>query len=855
MTSGAEHRVMTNEKTGGRLALLLFALMPAQVLSASTVQECVWTRLGIPPVSISTVTAMVVFDDGSGEALYVAGNWFFGSVPHYTGLARWDGSSWTGFNDPSVDLIQVVDSLAVFDDGSGPALYVGGNFTTAGGTEVNRIARWNGTGWSPLAGEDGIGVNGRVRTLTVFDDGTGPALYAGGEFTTAGGVTANRIARWNGKTWTALIDDVECPFPPGCEYNGVSGVVSAMEVFDDGTGPSLYVGGGFLAAGASAANRIAKWDGVRWSALTGEHSVGVSNPVEALVVFDDGSGPALYVGGYFGNAGGVPVNRIAKWNGAEWSALTGPEGMGVNAFVYAMHPFDTGSGPALYVGGTFSEAGGVTARGIARWNGSMWSALDSADGSALGSVYALADFDDGNGSALYAGGSFEIVGGILFHNTARWSCESLVDSDGDGIPDQWEALGVPYIDQHGNPQRYLIPGADPMRKDIFVEIDVMDGAPFSMSSLEAVRDAFAAAPVTNPDGSEGITLHTLVDETSIPHVPVVSVADLPIYHSAWFSTEGERSHPDAAALLQAKSRVFRHCVFYDRLEDAGDSLLGYAAAIHANYFAVSLGSIEDPTTRERFLASAFMHELGHALGLEHGGHDNVNYKPNYVSVMNYNHDVAKVIQGMQYVLAPLDYSRETIATLDESNLDENTGVPTTHYSNYALPHSYEGAQGNVELAWVLLGGSPHDWNQSGPPEVYESSVAVDLNQMPPGNPLHLAEAGPSPCQELEGSSDWGRILYAPPSMHWRGACPDCASICRLSAELIEWHEKNIPPPPPVPGVCRPDMNGDGVLDLADIVAFITAFSANDPTADFNGDGVFDLTDIVQFVTAFMEGCP
>src|SRR5690606_19432964 len=72
-----------------------------------------------------------------------------------------------------------VNALAVFDDGTGEALYAAGRFTTAGGAEANNIARWDGSAWTPL----GVGIDGSVNALTVFDDGTGPALYAGGPFT------------------------------------------------------------------------------------------------------------------------------------------------------------------------------------------------------------------------------------------------------------------------------------------------------------------------------------------------------------------------------------------------------------------------------------------------------------------------------------------------------------------------------------------------------------------------------------------------------------------------------------------------------------------------------------------------
>src|SRR5690606_38862828 len=92
-------------------------------------------------------------------------------------------------------------ALAEFDDGSGDgvSLFVGGGFFTAGGVNVNRIAKWNGTDWSAL----GSGASGLIRTLTTFDDGEGEALYAGGSATTMGGVDVNHVGKWDGTQWTA----------------------------------------------------------------------------------------------------------------------------------------------------------------------------------------------------------------------------------------------------------------------------------------------------------------------------------------------------------------------------------------------------------------------------------------------------------------------------------------------------------------------------------------------------------------------------------------------------------------------------------------------------------------------------
>ena len=92
----------------------------------------------------------------------------------------------------------------MFDDGGGAALYVGGDFTSAGGVAVNRIARWDGTLWSALDG----GVNGPVAALTVYDDGSGPALCAGGVFSGVPGSGDSFVALWGCDTTPPVLT---CP--------------------------------------------------------------------------------------------------------------------------------------------------------------------------------------------------------------------------------------------------------------------------------------------------------------------------------------------------------------------------------------------------------------------------------------------------------------------------------------------------------------------------------------------------------------------------------------------------------------------------------------------------------------------
>src|SRR5690606_5540191 len=73
---------------------------------------------------------------------------------------------------------------------------------------------------------------------------------------------------------------------------------------------------------------VAKWDGQAWTPLPGD----TDRPISVIEVFDDGSGPRLYVGGNFARAGGVEATRVAQWDGSSWSAV----GSGTSGVVRAM---------------------------------------------------------------------------------------------------------------------------------------------------------------------------------------------------------------------------------------------------------------------------------------------------------------------------------------------------------------------------------------------------------------------------------------------------------------------------------------------------------------------------------------
>jgi len=105
-----------------------------------------------------------------------------------TGIARWDGSTWSPLGQGVVGWYNWVRVLAVYNGG----LVAGGYFDRAGGRPANHIARWDGASWTTLA----EGTDQEVESLKVFER----LLVVGGAFDQAGSIAAHKIARWGGPT-------------------------------------------------------------------------------------------------------------------------------------------------------------------------------------------------------------------------------------------------------------------------------------------------------------------------------------------------------------------------------------------------------------------------------------------------------------------------------------------------------------------------------------------------------------------------------------------------------------------------------------------------------------------------------
>jgi hypothetical protein len=389
-----------------RSMLVVFAAAPLALGPGHAPAQCDpdWTgefnrpRIFQPMVSLA-------YDDGRGPALYLG--CVYDDFRHFTdSLVRWDGDT---VEYVVTDADGSIFALEVFDDGTGPALFAGGDFTTIGGVGASCIARWDGQTWHDVGG--GVAypeypVFGGVSILAIHDDGSGPALYVGGQFSVAGGEPAENIARWTGESWETL-------------GAGVDNGVAAMETFDDGTGPALYVGGSFKHAGGVEADAIARWDGATWSALPKpltnipKHKMPIVN---ALRVFDDGSGLALYVGGSFYRGGDTVIHGLGRWNGTDWSPVGNWEWGSIGTVEVA----DEGAGPRLYVGGDFQAEG---LNGIASWDGQKWrdvGGLGTAKYPGYGGLYATLDRHDGAPLLLVSGSFLTVKPGRVVRGLQAW---------------------------------------------------------------------------------------------------------------------------------------------------------------------------------------------------------------------------------------------------------------------------------------------------------------------------------------------------------------------------------------------------------------------------------------------------
>lgn len=417
---------------------------------------------------IGNTNGSSIFDldfDAAGN-IYAVGNFPTINGVTVNGIAKYNGTTWSALGSGAAN---VTSDYPFAVKVIGTNVYVGGNMTNVGGFLANGFAKWNGTSWS-IPNTAGYAIGGSVYMTNINNDlyiaanssfQNGPwqnavlkyngsaftrlgnyfdapvnditnynnNIYIGGTFTTCGSAPINKVGKWDGTTWInegadlnmevsavevnsfcELVGGYSSGFPGPYDYhnvaikknnnwiptgNGMNGNVNALVVHNN----EVYAGGAFTQAGGTIVNKVVKWNGAQWDTLQGGLII---NNINDLIFYQD----TLYAGGDFTHPSTLAGVYVIKWNGSQWVEVPN----GVNYRVWSLEVYNN----ELYVGGDFSAIASGPANNIVKFNGSTWIPIG---GFTNGLVRDIKFDSNGN---LYAGGVFTTIGGVAAKHIAKY---------------------------------------------------------------------------------------------------------------------------------------------------------------------------------------------------------------------------------------------------------------------------------------------------------------------------------------------------------------------------------------------------------------------------------------------------
>jgi hypothetical protein len=328
------------------------------------------------------------------------------------------------------------------------------------------------------------------------------------------------------------------------------------------------------------------------------------------------------------------------------------------------------------------------------------------------------------------------------------------DADNDGIPDSAEVAGGKFAGL----DLYAM-GARTSQRDIFLEIDYMSSTNEAIKprpeALQKIVAAFAAKGFKlHIDAGPNVAGFNLGNAKSV--LAYASCLDMG-------SADVGNLKAGCANLYQLKtssfdlrrSPIFHYAIMGDKAGYYGN--IAGLGEIAGNDFYVTLGGLglnSSGALEKNFLintqASTIMHELGHNLGLGHGGFEDANGKPNYISVMNYMYSqagippsptganagqrwfISKGLQGLSLCSAAV----EANTCSDNFILDYSSGSSADLNENSLLESELLGRGSTATAAYI-------DWNQDGRNTTIRVSRSIDDN---------------APLSTLKDHNDWANLI-------------------------------------------------------------------------------------------------
>jgi Big-like domain-containing protein len=297
------------------------------------------------------------------------------------------------------------------------------------------------------------------------------------------------------------------------------------------------------------------------------------------------------------------------------------------------------------------------------------------------------------------------------------------------------------------------------------------------AAIKKVVDAFAASPYTSPTGSTGINLHVDQGPSSIlnyttnatwgPLSRANQLTHVTNLGSGSYDWSAFQALKDANFTPTGRTPIFHYVISAHNYDSTTSS--GISRGIGASDLIVSLGSFTNGVGSVDEQAGTLMHELGHNLGLRHGGDDSTNYKPNYLSIMSYGFQLGGVIKGG--VAGTFDYSQSALATLNENTLSEPAGIGAPGYgTRHWCPAS-------GTFVPVANAGGAIDWNCN--TNATETGVSFDINN-------------DSTRTSLGGYNDWANLKLKGGAIGLAGFTPVLPTVTE-DEQLTVQEAQKIPP--------------------------------------------------------------
>lgn len=327
-----------------------------------------------------------------------------------TRLSRWDGTSWSVY--------ATADGLVYELHVSGTQLWAVGEFTTIGGISAYSVAFHDGTAWQSYAGLSPDAPVSSVSATSASD------VCIGGTFSDLGVISARGVACWDGTAWRAR----SLPTVPSAWS------IADLERGGDG---ALLVAGSFLLDASDAGGSLARWSGTAW-ATVGGGTMGFAPGEPGAIASVAVAGDALFVGGAFeavnvDRAPPTDAHAAARWNGTEWSGMGGLYREGGFGFGGGVATVAVGPDGSVYFGGQLTRADSLAIGNVVRWDGVYWQGLRTPGERYLGVGNAVFALEAVGTCHTYVGGDFRYAGGVLANGIARFDLEDGYSALGEGV--------------------------------------------------------------------------------------------------------------------------------------------------------------------------------------------------------------------------------------------------------------------------------------------------------------------------------------------------------------------------------------------------------------------------------------